>query len=76
MHQVLEYAYLQMKQEGKDLMKNIVDTADSHGNTLLSEAAAGGAKETVQYLLQRQVDSPPLTFHANGFPSSFSLPLF
>lgn len=29
-----------------------VDTADGHGNTLLSEAAAGGVESTVAMLLE------------------------
>ncbi len=37
-------------------MKDPVDTADAHGNTLLSEAAAGGALGTVKLLLGRGAD--------------------
>lgn len=33
-----------------------VNCADAHGNTLLSEAAAGGASATVQLLLERGAD--------------------
>mmetsp|Transcript_17327 Transcript_17327/g.52118 ORF Transcript_17327/g.52118 Transcript_17327/m.52118 type:complete len:511 (-) Transcript_17327:11-1543(-) len=37
-------------------MKNYVDAADAHGNTILSEAAAGGTLSTVQLLLDSGAD--------------------
>eukprot|EP00892_Ulva_mutabilis_P006196 jgi/Ulvmu1/3949/UM018_0172.1 len=40
-------------EEGEQYFENVVDSADAHGNTLLSEAAAGGALATAELLLQR-----------------------
>ncbi|CAG9464649.1 unnamed protein product [Pedinophyceae sp. YPF-701] len=39
--------------EGEEYIPNIVDAADGHGNTLLSEASAGGSLEAVRLLLAR-----------------------
>lgn len=40
----------------QELIKNVVEVADGHGNTLLSEAAAGGSLATVQMLLHKGAD--------------------
>ena len=41
--------------KASDIMKNPVDCCDAHGNSLLSEAAAGGNASSVNLLLERLV---------------------
>jgi len=48
-----EVAALLAKGEAGGLLRDIVDCADPHGNTLLSEAAAGGHESTVAMLLAK-----------------------
>ena len=38
--------------DGKEFIRNVIETSDSHGNTLISEAAAGGNSTTVNLLLK------------------------
>lgn len=47
---------LGLMEKAKAVMKSVVDCSDGHGNTLLSEAAAGGSASTVKLLLGRSAN--------------------
>ncbi len=50
---VIQITHVGMKAE-RGIIKHAVECGDIHGNTLLSEAAAGGSSSTVKLLLERR----------------------
>lgn len=52
-------------------MHSVVDAADAHGNTLLSEAAAGGALSCVKLLLKVRQTDPYTPVHQRSVPCHY-----